>query len=151
MIDDLALPQKQLWDAGDKGNVEAMEALLRRPDAALYLDWRNPGDSDSTALMQASYAGRTSCVAALLQAGADVDAVDKVRADTAVAPLLPQRTSRRPARLQKLKTALMWAATNGKEACVGMLLDAGVDTAPRDLVRPVSKPAARVRAPVRWV
>ena len=96
-----------------------MEALLGQPEAAQSIDWRNSDNGNSTALIQASFAGKASCVAALLRAGADVDAADEAR-------LLPASVCAAPRRASPLSSAAPLLQRSGRAVEANNCADVGL-------------------------
>ncbi|MEW6349022.1 MAG: ankyrin repeat domain-containing protein [Thermodesulfobacteriota bacterium] len=90
----------------DKGGDYALKIALRNGDRELAsLLGRHGATSDEPPLVLASYLGIAGEVERLLRQGADVNTADKFYG----------------------RTALMWAAEQGNEKVVGLLLDKGAD------------------------
>ncbi len=123
----------ELLQIAERGDVSALDALLKRDANADYRD-----SCDWTPLMKAALNGHTDTVQRLLAAGADVDAKDKGgytglmlaasnnHADS-VAMLLDRGAMIDAQELTQGFTALIWAAQRGHRETVDLLLGRGAD------------------------
>ncbi|MGB5733099.1 MAG: ankyrin repeat domain-containing protein [Thiohalocapsa sp.] len=124
----------ELLQIAERGDVSALDALLKRDTDANYRD-----SCHWTPLMKAALNGHTDAVQRLLAAGADIDAKDKGgytapmlaasnnHADI-VALLLDRGAMIDAQELTQGFTALTWAAQRGHRETVELLLARGADT-----------------------
>jgi len=104
--------KKTLWKAAKDGN----EAELRRLiELGGNVNWHNPEEYGSTALMAASQFGHEGCVRLLIESGATVNATDSIGGDSALH-----------------HAAWHHAAWNGHLAIAKRLLEGGADATLRD-------------------
>ena len=136
-VDAVSAGWTALLEAADKGSVEVLGTLLARgADPSRYA-----GPGEPTALAAAAAEGRLRCVAALVDAGADVDGFSESRPPLHAATAEGQL----PAVVALLdagadvdrgdasgRTALMLAAGDGRTALVRTLLNADADVDLRD-------------------
>ncbi len=123
----------ELLQIAERGDVSALDALLKRDANADYRD-----SCDWTPLMKAALNGHSDAVQRLLAAGADVDAKDKGgytglmlaasnnHADS-VAMLLDRGAMIDAQELTQGFTALTWAAQRGHRETVELLIARGAD------------------------
>ena len=125
----------QLFTAAREGNRPALQTLLEDGATAIDLESKH-GDNEQTALIVAAAEGHVECLSDLLNAGANVEGVDKNASSPMMyacwkhheacgLALLVAGADARASSCNEGMTALHNVAVGGEEACVSAQLAAG--------------------------